>query len=241
VPRLSVPQLGEDTCEFVRAASLVVLTHEDLTELRRVLGGDLDDISSSSVRLGGQIGGQAGTESVVLRELVTAHTVSVDEAREEWQRYGQVDAAYPPADKIAAHVHVELRAEIATNVSEVSSNVPFLEGALEWLRSNKDLSFDVTAFRAFSTAEHETVVSLPAPPRPFTAVRALTLSKETDSPAPGTTVYEVHIQNAGDCLHSMVNFRTKLLQGADAFQKIVDSASEIAGFAVRKRVASTDQ
>jgi hypothetical protein len=238
VPRLSIPQLGEETCEFIRATSLTVLTHEDLAQLRKAVGADLESVRSSAVRIGGSLG---TTDAIALHEIVTAHSVAPEEALQEWERYGATDPSYPAADKIAAHVHIELRAEVSASVPEEATNLSVLESVLDWLRANRELNFDVTGFRSFSSAEFETVVSIPAPPRPFTTVRAVTLSKDTDTPAPRTTVYEVHVQTAGDCLHSVVNFRTKLLQGADAFQKIVDSASEIAGFAVRKRAASVDQ
>lgn len=237
VPKLNVPAFRDEHCEEIRLSARLILSPEKFAALRQRVTLEQDGTLRLSAR---RLGPASDSVRRGIRERLTIHEVPADEAREESEAMREVDPSYPAPGDIAAHVHLEIAVETVPDgaVEDLTSSDAIAE-ALDWLRSNVPVEVVVTAFRFFEEEEYEPLVAFPPATKPFTSVKGLTLVKETDSTQPGALAYEARVRSLEDGLLSVtVLFRSLLAPGADALERLLETASEIAAFAVRRRVTS---
>lgn len=219
--KLHPPVPGDNQCDFLEITISEPLSQADYDEVRGILATAKPSAAKRTIRFAGSDGARS-----VLTTAVYVHATD-----EPANAVGTVDR------QIAAHLHVALTIETGSDVDrEELSDEAGVEGALEWVRENRnDLSINVSAGRTFSSAEYTSVLVFPDAPKPFTAVRGVSLVREHDEPRAGSSLYEVYVRDDNTTLMVSVSFRSKLFDASDALEKLLDQASEIAGFGVRKR------
>jgi hypothetical protein len=235
--RLSIPTFGDDQCDFLRATVAEILDPSEFAELSQFLGTTGSEQRLRSTALGGTT-----DDPVLFRQSFLLHAVTREEATDEAGAMRDSNPSYPAAENIAAHLHIDYTLEdsLTSDVSETSV-AEKLDCILDWLREKrKELEVTVVAGRTFEAGEFEPIVDLPEPTKPFTSVRGITLVRESDTPAPKSVVYEVHVRMDNEVLPVSVTFRSKMSPSSDALEKLLQQASEIAAFGVRRRLATIE-
>jgi hypothetical protein len=232
VPNLNLPEFRGDGCDFLRVSLGVVLNPKELKALQRIIGSFKHETAAHRYRVAGK-----PPKRVAVREVIRVHTVSPEDAKDESETMRQEDSNSPGPEDIAAHLHFEVIVEtgklVEKSPDEDKENV---EDVISWLRSiRKEIDATVFAGRIFSAEAFEPAVVFPDVPKPFTAVRGVTLVRESDEPSPGSVVYEIHVHKKGERIPVLVNFRGKFGSGDDALDKLLQQATEISQFGVRAR------
>jgi hypothetical protein len=233
VPSLTLPPLRAGLCEYLRITAHEHISAEELAELRSVAGqppGD-DMFYIEAIRIGSELAdGRARlAERVYVLEAATTEVAS-----------GSASSDAPGNGPARAELRIEIVLSVAKSPSvPADSDSERLSAVLDWIRAKRDITVEVMGGTSFARDEYASVVSLPDPVPPFTSVIGLTLARESDeseeSARAPATAYETQLRMRDDKIFVTARFRARFHSDAEALVRILDNASEIAGFAMRRR------
>jgi hypothetical protein len=147
VPQLRIPDIGENSCEFLRITARGTLRPEECAELKAAPGVTDDCTRVEAVRVSGD-----GTKArLVLRAELLLHSVSAEEGEEVATTGTRTDQESPAASKMDVHVHVDITVNPAHGRGGEKANergITIMSRALDWLRDRLEVEVVVSGPQA---------------------------------------------------------------------------------------------